>query len=198
MRLKLKQQEVSKHTSIVVSVGWFKAGKQYELLSCSDDKSIWKWHSEGTPHQKLCDLDAYCTSMAFVGNKTNDNTFVIGCADGSFRIISETGREEKRIDAHRGAVISLKWSWDGSALATAGEDGSVKVWSRSGMLRSTLTQMPHAIYSVVWSPDCEHLLFACNRKILLKSIQAGQKSIEWKAHEGIVLQLDWSFVNNTI
>merc|ERR1719284_721061 len=111
------------------------------------------------------------------------------------------GREEKKVeqkDAHRGACISLKWSFDGSALATAGEDGCVKVWSRSGMLRSTLTQMPHAIYSVVWSPDCEHLLFACNRKILLKSIQAGQKSVEWKAHDGVVMQLDWSSVNNTI
>jgi len=199
MRLKLTQQDVPKHSSIVVSVGWFKMGKQYELLSCSDDKSIFKWHSEGTPHSKLCDLDAYCTSMAFMSNKgAEQQGCVIGCADGTFRIISETGREDKRVEAHRGAVIALKWSFDGSALATAGEDGCVKVWSRSGMLRSTLTQMPHAIYSVVWSPDCEHLLFACNRKILLKSIQAGQKSIEWKAHEGIVLQLDWSFVNNTI
>jgi len=112
--------------------------------------------------------------------------------------MTEAGREEKRVDAHRGAVIALKWSFDGSAIATAGEDGSVKVWSRSGMLRSTLTQMPNAVYSVVWSPDCEHLLFSCNRKILLKSIQAGQKSVEWKAHDGVVLQLDWSFVNNTI
>jgi len=198
MRLKLKQEEVAKHKSIVVAVGWFKNGKQYELLSCSDDKSIWKWHSEGTPQQKLCDLDAYCTSMAFTVSKGSDNSFVVGCADGTFRIVSETGREEKRVEAHRGAVISVKWSFDGAALATCGEDGSVKVWSRSGMLRSTLTQMPHAIYSVVWSPDNEHLLFATNRKILLKSIQAGQKSIEWKAHEGIVLQLDWSFVNNTI
>jgi len=199
MRLKLTQEEVPKHSSIVVSVGWFKTGKQYELLSCSDDKSIWKWHVEGSPIQKLCDLDAYATAMAWMPNtKGSDNFYAIGCADGSFRIMSEAGREEKRVDAHRGAVISVKWSFDGSAIATAGEDGCVKVWSRSGMLRSTLTQMPNAIYSVVWSPDCEHLLFACNRKIHLKSIQAGQKSVEWKAHEGIVLQLDWSFVNNTI
>jgi len=199
MRLKLTQEEVPKHSSIVVAVGWFKHGKQYELLSCSDDKSVWKWHVEGSPIGKLCDLDAYCTTMAWMPNgKGTDNTFAVGCADGSFRIVQESGREEKKVDAHRGAIISLKWSYDGSAIATAGEDGCVKVWSRSGMLRSTLTQMPNAIYSVVWSPDCEHLLFACNRKIHLKSIQAGQKSVEWKAHEGIVLQLDWSFVNNTI
>lgn len=199
MRLKLRQEEVPKHSSIVVSVGWYKTGKQYELLSCSDDKSIWKWHVEGSPIQKLCDSDAYCTTLALMPNsKGTDNTFAVGCADGTFRIMSDLGREEKKVEAHRGAVISLKWSFDGSAIATAGEDGAVKVWSRSGMLRSTLTQMPHAVYSVVWSPDCEHLLFASNRKILLKSIQAGQKSIEWKAHDGIVLQLDWSFVNNTI
>lgn len=199
MRLKLTQDDTPKHSSIVVSVGWFKNGKQYELLSCSDDKSIWKWHVEGSPIGKLTDIDTYCTTMAFMPNsKGNDNTFALGCSDGSFRIVSETGREEKKVDAHRGAVISLRWSFDGSAIATAGEDGCVKVWSRSGMLRSTLTQMPHAIYSVVWSPDCEHLLFATNRKIMLKSIQAGSKSIEWKAHEGIVLMVDWSFVNNTI
>eukprot|EP00927_Polykrikos_kofoidii_P055816 TRINITY_DN50010_c0_g1_i1.p1 TRINITY_DN50010_c0_g1~~TRINITY_DN50010_c0_g1_i1.p1 ORF type:complete len:794 (-),score=146.49 TRINITY_DN50010_c0_g1_i1:74-2152(-) len=127
-----------------------------------------------------------------------DNVFALGCADGTVRLMSDTGREEKKVEAHRGAVISLKWGFDGSALATAGEDGSVKVWSRSGMLRSTLAQMPQAIYSVVWSPDCEQLLFASGWKIHLKSTQAGQKQVEWKGHDGIVMQLDWSFVNNTI
>jgi len=190
---------VPKHTSIVTSVGWAKKDKQYELISCGDDKAVWRWHAEGAAVGKVCDLDAFCTTMARMPNhKGNDNLFCLGCADGSFRLMSETGREEKKVEAHQGAVIHVKWSWDGGAIATSGEDGTVKVWSRSGMLRSTLTQMPHAVYSVVWSPDCENLLFACNRKIHLKSIQAGQKQVEWKAHEGIVLQLDWSFVNNTI
>lgn len=199
MRLKLSQSEQPKHESIVSAVGWVKTGKQYELLSCGDDQAVWKWHVEGAPIAKLCSIDSYCTTMAWMPNsKGSDNTFALGCADGSFRLVGESGREEKKIDAHRGALISLKWSFDGTAIATAGEDGAVKVWSRSGMLRSTLTQMPHAVYSVVWSPDCEHLLFACGRKIHLKSTQAGQKQVEWKAHEGIVMQLDWSFVNNTI
>jgi intraflagellar transport protein 80 len=199
MRLKITREDVPKHTSIVTAVGWNQVNKQYELYSCGDDKTVWKWHVEGSPNGKVCDLDAYCTTMAWLPNeKSGDNVFALGCADGTFRLMSGTGREEKKVEAHRGAVICLRWSYDGSAMATSGEDGSVKVWSRSGMLRSTLTQMPHAVYSVVWSPDCEHLLFACGKKILLKSMQAGVKSIEWKGHDGIVLQLDWSFVNNTI
>mmetsp|Transcript_95426 Transcript_95426/g.172190 ORF Transcript_95426/g.172190 Transcript_95426/m.172190 type:complete len:762 (+) Transcript_95426:124-2409(+) len=199
MRLKLTQEETPKHSSLVTAVGWYKTGKQYELLSCGDDQAVWKWHVEGSPIGKLCQCESYCTAMAVMPNsKGTDNTFALGFADGTFRLMSESGREEKKVDAHRGAVISLKWSFDGSAIATSGEDGVVKVWSRSGMLRSTLTQMPKAIYSVVWSPDCEHILFSCGNKVHLKSIQAGQKQVEWKAHEGIVLMLDWSFVNNTI
>lgn len=199
MRLKLTHEDAPKHKSLVTAVGWYKTGKQYELLSVGDDQECWKWHVEGSPIAKLCSCESFCTAMAWMpSGKGSDNAFALGCADGTFRLISEMGREEKKVDAHRGAVIALRWSFDGSAIATAAEDGIVKVWSRSGMLRSALAQQSHAIYSVVWSPDCEHILFACSSKIHLKSIQAGQKQVEWKAHEGVVMMLDWSFVNNTI
>eukprot|EP00928_Gymnodinium_smaydae_P032421 TRINITY_DN23485_c0_g1_i1.p1 TRINITY_DN23485_c0_g1~~TRINITY_DN23485_c0_g1_i1.p1 ORF type:complete len:759 (-),score=120.02 TRINITY_DN23485_c0_g1_i1:147-2423(-) len=199
MRLKITHDEAPKHTALVSSVAVYKNGKQYEVLSSGDDQTIWKWHSEGASLNKLCNLDSCCTALAMMpGSKGAGNISAVGCADGSMRLVSDIGREEKKVDAHRGAVISLKWSPDGSAIATAGEDGAVKVWSRSGMLRSTLTQMPQAIYSVVWSHDCETILFSCGPKIYLKSIQAGQRQIEWKAHDGLVTQIDWSVVNNTI
>jgi hypothetical protein len=41
----------------------------------------------------------------------------------------------------QGAVTSGRWSHDGVALVTTGEDGAVKTWSRSGMLRTTLAQV---------------------------------------------------------
>ena len=37
---------------------------------------------------------------------------------GRFYICSKTGRIEKVIDAHKGAILSLKWNYDGTALAT--------------------------------------------------------------------------------
>lgn len=199
MRLKLTREDAPKHTSHVVAVGFYKATKQYELLSCGDDQVLWKWQVDGAPISQWKTLDTFCTSMAWMPHtKSPDNVLAMGCADGTMRLLSETGREEKKVDAHRGAVIALRWSYDGTSLVTAGEDGSVKVYSKTGNLRSTLVQMPHAIYSVAWSPDCEHLLFTCGSKIHLKPTQAGQKQIEWKGHDGLVTQVDWSFVNNTI
>ena len=41
------------------------------------------------------------------------------------------GGGDKRIkDAHSGAIISVKWSLDGSSLATCGEDGAIKIYSK--------------------------------------------------------------------
>lgn len=38
-RLKLTREEVPKHTSHVIAVGFYRTSKQYELLSCGDDQA---------------------------------------------------------------------------------------------------------------------------------------------------------------
>lgn len=65
---------------------------------------------------------------------------MVGFVDGSFMLISKTAKLIKKVpDAHKnGAVICTKWSQDGGSLATAGEDGFLKVWSKTGMHRSNL------------------------------------------------------------
>ncbi len=71
--------------------------------------------------------------------------------------MNKTGRIEKTVEAHRGATICVRWSPDGSQFATGclnnldfillfddeflgGEDGQVRIWARSGMLRTNLVQ----------------------------------------------------------
>jgi intraflagellar transport protein 80 len=68
--------------------------------------------------------------------------------------VLKSGRVEKLVaDAHRGAVTALRWNYEGTALVTAGEDGVIKQWSRTGNLRSKLAQSDRPVYGVVWSPD---------------------------------------------
>ena len=64
--------------------------------------------------------------------------FVVSCTDGRFRLVSKAGRVEKAVDAHKGAVVSVRWNYEGTALATCGEDGVIKV-SRP----AACTPLPH-------------------------------------------------------
>ena len=77
-------------------------------------------------------------------------------AEGKLQLMSaKNGRIEKSVEAHRGAALAARWSPDGAGIVTGGEDGAVKIWSRSGMLRSTLAQNAAPVYALSWAPDSQ-------------------------------------------
>ncbi|GMH38669.1 hypothetical protein BSKO_06553 [Bryopsis sp. KO-2023] len=201
MKLNVEVQTSPVHTDLVSALGWNRAN---ELFTCSDDHTIHRWNSTGQPEGKVCGLEAFVTDMHWYpvsskgqqGNATD--IFAVACSDGTFKIISGRGRVEKYTEAHTGAVTSLRWNYEGSALATAGEDGSVKIWSRNGMLRSSLVQIDSPVYCVTWAPDSAQVLFSCNSNISIKSLQSNAQTLEWKAHKGVVLSVDWSPMNMLI
>ena len=53
-------------------------------------------------------------------------------------------------------------------------------------------------FGVVWGPDNDQLLFASGREITIKSMQADRKGVTWKAHDSVVMSVDWNVVNNLI
>ena len=124
--------------------------------------------------------------------------FAVSCTDGTFRFYSRSGREEKKIAAHEGAVILVRWCHDGSALLSAGEDGDVKIWSRSGNMRSVLTSTGQAVYCACWGPDDDQVVIGNGNNLLIKTVQTTRKNIQWKAHDGIVLCVDWNVTNQCI
>eukprot|EP00953_Heterococcus_sp_UTEX-ZZ885_P008920 5292-Heterococcus_DN1.PRE.2 len=140
---------------MVAAIAWT---PENELYSISDDKTVHRWDMAGEPVGRVTALEAYGTTLSWfpaVGKQTSD-VFALGCSDGTVRLITRAGREEKKVDsAHTGAVIRVAWAYDGSALASCGEDGDVKVWSRGGNLRSTLLQTGTPVYALAWSPDNE-------------------------------------------
>ncbi|KAM4659436.1 intraflagellar transport protein 80 homolog isoform 2-T2 [Amazona ochrocephala] len=117
---------------------------------------------------------------------------------GKFHLISKLGRIEKSIDAHCGAVLAGRWNYEGTALVTVGEDGQVKIWSKSGMLRSTLAQQGRPVYSVAWGPDSGKVLYTSGKQLIIKPLQPNAKVLQWKAHDGLILKTDWNSVNDLI
>uniref|UniRef100_A0A7S3R5J7 Intraflagellar transport protein 80 n=1 Tax=Dunaliella tertiolecta TaxID=3047 RepID=A0A7S3R5J7_DUNTE len=201
MKLKLTQAPAPVHTELAPACGW---SVWNELISCSDDQTLHKWNLQGEPEGKVCQLDAYYTDLHWypLSSKRNQSggtdVFAVGCTNGCFKVISRTGKLEKSVDAHSGACIALRWSYDGTALATAGEDGSVKIWSRNGMLRSTLAQSDSPVYSIVWGADSDQLCYSTGSNIIIRSSQSSAKQITWKAHEGVVLKVDWSPISSMV
>jgi len=100
--------------------------------------------------------------------------------------------EKAQEGAHRGATCTVRWAHDGSAVATWGEDGAVKVWSRGGMLRTTLAQAQVAVHGLAWGPDAEQVLFCTGGHLVLKPLQPQARQSQWRAHEGVVLCVDWN------
>ncbi|XP_034085261.1 intraflagellar transport protein 80 homolog isoform X3 [Gymnodraco acuticeps] len=203
MRLKTSLLQEPKHKELVSCVGWTSAD---ELYSCSEDHQILKWNlltSETNLVVKLPDdiypIDLHWFPKTVGGKKQNQSEiFVLTSTDGKFHLTSKIGRVEKSVEAHKGAVLAGRWNYDGTALITAGEDGQIKIWSKSGMLRSTLASQGSPVYSVAWGPDSDRILYTSGRQLVIKPLQPSAKVIQWKAHDGVVLKVDWNSVNDLI
>ncbi|KAM6961470.1 intraflagellar transport protein 80 homolog [Aplochiton taeniatus] len=66
------------------------------------------------------------------------------------------------------------------------------------MLRSTLSQQGSPVYSVAWGPDSDRILYTAGRQLAIKPLQPSSKLLQWRAHDGIILKVDWNSVNDLI
>ncbi|XP_047476921.1 intraflagellar transport protein 80 homolog [Penaeus chinensis] len=197
MRFKTSLLNKPKHTDLVSCVGWMSPD---EVYSCGDDQQLLQWNLLSGETTKVSDLpkDVYPLDLhwlpktAMQKSKVGSEVFLLTAADGKFYIVGRSGRTDKVVEAHRGAVLAGRWSHDGAGLVTAGEDGLVKIWSRSGMLRSTLAQVPVPVYGAAWAPDSDAVIYTSGYNLIIKPLAPNSKPIQWKAHDGVILKVAWN------
>ncbi|KAH7815537.1 putative Intraflagellar transport protein 80-like protein [Monocercomonoides exilis] len=124
-----------------------------------------------------------------------DDTIALACTDGTFRLL--TPKKLTKKEAHEGAVLCVRWSWDGSQLATSGDDGFVKVWSRTGE-STKVAKTENPVFAVCWSPADDQIAFCSGNRIAIRALQITRKQLLWNAHPGIVLCMDWSAANGLL
>uniref|UniRef100_A0A7S1KX12 Guanine nucleotide-binding protein subunit beta-like protein n=1 Tax=Neobodo designis TaxID=312471 RepID=A0A7S1KX12_NEODS len=207
MRLTVSQQEAPRHGDMCTALSINHSGV---MLSGGDDHAVWRWTAAGEPQSKIIEGESCVTLVSWLpgaGRKKGDarDAFLVAFANGQLHFVNAAdGRVEKRIEAHQGAVTGLAWSPDGGTMATAGEDGMLKVWSQSGVQRSTLVTSTKSIHCLVWGADSPDyggtcVLYTHGPDVAVKPLNpAVKKQLQWRAHNGTVLCASWSPMSNLI
>ncbi|XP_012262749.2 intraflagellar transport protein 80 homolog [Athalia rosae] len=208
MRFKISLRNNDGHKGLVACIAW---NASEDIYSCGEDHLLLCWKLEGgIAHPSVITTfpaDFCPTDMQWHPRPTNTSTsskkqsldvLLISTADGKFHLVNKTGRIEKSVDAHKGATLVGRWNNDGSALLTAGEDGLIKIWSRSGMLRSTVVRGGQPVLSAAWSPDSLSILYTLGAHLLVQSFNSNAKPHKWHAHDGLILAIAWNQRNSLI
>lgn len=178
------------HRGAVSSVSFNPAEPQY-FVSVSRKISIAKpngeiilWNRDGTlldrqeefNEQPLGDL----FSISF-----SPNGQLVAAADGTDNSIklwtlTSIGNGElrlkpfKTLTGHAAPVLKVSFSRDGELLASASQDGTVRVWSKEGNPITTLRKHRREVASVSFSPDSQMLASASfDRDVLLWRLPEG-------------------------
>jgi NB-ARC domain/TIR domain/WD domain, G-beta repeat len=98
------------------------------------------------------------------------------------------------LSGHTGGVVAVAWSSDGTRLASASSDGTVRVWdSASGTQLCSLSGHTGWVVAVAWSSDGTRLASASSDgTVRVWDSAAGTQLCSLSGHTGWVVAVAWS------
>jgi WD40 repeat protein len=111
---------------------------------------------------------------------------------------AETGKELHSLTGHEGGVYSVSWSPDGNRLATASNDGTVRVWDAgSGGQLLTITVIAEGsrsqVWNASWSPDGHWLASGSDDGTArIWDANTGKELLTLRGHSCAVTSVAWS------
>jgi len=141
---------LERHGGTVFSMRWNPSGNF--LLSGSVDKVAVVWDTTtGKVKQAFTDHTAAILDVDW----RDDETFAT-CSTDKMIHVCNVGEEkpQARLSGHTDEVNSIKWSPDGSLLASCSDDFTAKIWNHSqgSTPLQSLDEHTNAIYQIKWQP----------------------------------------------
>lgn len=120
---------------------------------------------------------------------TAGDAVVVGTSGGQLIAIdTTTGVQQWRREAHMGGVLSVHCS--AHAIASSGQDGHARTFSRSGDPLHALPGHARWVERIAWSPDGSKLAAASGKHVRIWSAE-GAPLLETQAHASTVTALQW-------
>ncbi len=125
------------------------------IFSASWDQTVRRWTLD-LPHQQMVDLPCEPASTAIA---PDGNSVAVGFNDGALRWYSlpDTRLLWEREQVHASIVKRLAFNAEGTLLASASSDNTVKLWQiKEGQLQEQQTFAVHSgVHAVAFSPDSQ-------------------------------------------
>ncbi|GAA5973391.1 hypothetical protein JCM11641_003109 [Rhodosporidiobolus odoratus] len=129
------------------------------LASASGDKTIllWKVYGDCQNYGILRTGKGTPTCLAY----TSPNTLLAGCSDHTLFLFDlKSGEVVRRFRGHSGIVNAVDVQRGGAGkglIASASDDGTVRVWSEESKAEIEVVELGYPITSVKWSEDGQSL-----------------------------------------
>ena len=100
----------------------------------------------------------------------------------------------KTLSGHRRRVFSIAYSASGSLLASAGEDGAVRLWRRGELKSEMSIHHPGRVFCLAFSngSEQERLATGCEDGILRVFDEQGEQVQAFRGHRGQINALSWN------
>lgn len=100
--------------------------------------------------------------------------------------------ERNRLSGHRDVVVNISFSPDGSKIASASWDKTVKIWSKSGEKIHTLQGHEDSLWNVIFSPDSQQIVSSSRDNTVKVWNLAGQELQTLRGHDDWVVGMSFS------
>ncbi len=127
------------------------------LASGGTDGKVRLWRADGRkPYRTIAAHPGYATAVA-----VSPDGKLLASSSASDPLVrvwdTGTGAAVAKFEGHSEAVNSLAFSPSGERLASAGEDGTVKVWGLNGGLCLQTYSPRKPVYALAYAPDGAHI-----------------------------------------